>query len=60
MLYRLPDGNTTYDISIENPAAKEHGVSKAILDDLPAEVANGIARLPLVSDGALHRIVIEL
>jgi N,N'-diacetylchitobiose phosphorylase len=60
LLYRLPDGNTCYDISIENAAGNEHGVSEAILDGQPAVVANGVARLPLVKDGTVHRVVIRL
>ena len=30
LTYRLPDGDTRYDISIENPSGKEHGVSTAL------------------------------
>jgi cyclic beta-1,2-glucan synthetase len=60
MSYRLPEGNTCYDILIENPAGKEHGVSEAMLDGRPAAVAEGVARVPLVRDGQLHRVVICL
>jgi cyclic beta-1,2-glucan synthetase len=60
MTYRLPDANTCYDILIENPAGKEHGVSEATLDGRPAAVAEGVARVPLVRDGQLHRVVIRL
>jgi N,N'-diacetylchitobiose phosphorylase len=60
MVYRLPDGDTRYDLSIENPAGKEYGVSAALLDERPVAVANGVARIPLVNDGALHRVIIRL
>ncbi len=60
LTYRLPDGITHYEIRIENPAGKEHGVAEATLDDRPAPVANGIARIPLVTDGVFHRVVIRL
>ena len=60
MTYRLPDGNTSYEILIENPEGKEHGVTEAILDGRPALVAEGIARMRLVRDGQLHRVVIRL
>ena len=58
--YRLPDGKTCYEITIENPSGKEHGVSSAILDDQPAAIEGGVARIPLVRDGQTHRVVIRL
>ena len=58
--YRLPDGHTRYDILIENPEGKEHGVSAATLDGKPTTVANGVARVPLATDGELHRVVVRL
>ena len=60
MTYRLPDGNTCYDILIENPKGKEHGVSEAMLDGQPMLLAEGIARIPLLNDGASHRVTIRL
>ena len=39
MTYRLPGGNTCYDILIENPEGKEHGVSAAMLDGQPMLLA---------------------
>jgi cyclic beta-1,2-glucan synthetase len=60
LIYRLPDGVTRYDISIENPAGKEHGVSAALLDEQPTVVANGVARIPLANDGKLHQVTIRL
>jgi cellobiose phosphorylase len=58
--YRLADGNTCYDITIENPNGKEHGVVEALFDGRLADVANGVARLPLANDGGMHRVVIRL
>jgi cyclic beta-1,2-glucan synthetase len=60
LMYRLPDGATRYDISFENPAGKEQGVSAALLDEQPTVVADGAARIPLANDGALHRVTIRL
>ena len=60
LVYRLPNGDTRYDISIENPAGKEHGVSEAFLDEPSDKVANGVARIPIVNDGASHRVAIGL
>src|SRR5204863_108900 len=60
LTYRLPDRNTQYEILIENPNGKEHGVASATLDGRPAVVANAVARVPLVSDGALHQVIIRL
>lgn len=58
--YRLPDGHTCYDIVIENPEGKQHGVSSATLDGQPVDVANGAARVPLSNDGSSHRVEIRL
>jgi cyclic beta-1,2-glucan synthetase len=60
MSYRLPGGTTRYDILIENPAGKEHGVSEAMLDSRPLVLANGAARIPLVNDGSSHSVNIRL
>jgi hypothetical protein len=60
MSYRLPESNTSYDILIENPAGKEHGVSEAVLDSRPLVLANGAARIPLVNDGSSHSVKIRL
>ena len=58
--YRLPDGHTRYEITIENPAGKETGVTAATLDGEPAAVADGAARIELKHDGELHRVVVRL
>ena len=46
--------------TIENPNGKEHGVSEATLDGQPMLLADGIAHIPLLNDGALHRVMIRL
>jgi cyclic beta-1,2-glucan synthetase len=58
--YRRPDGRTNYQITIENPAGKERGVTAATLDGQPVEVANGQARVPIADDGQAHRVVVRL
>lgn len=60
LAYRLPSGDTHYEILIENPDGKEHGVVAAMLDGRPATVSEQAARIPLVDDGASHRVVIRL
>jgi cyclic beta-1,2-glucan synthetase len=58
--YRMPDGSTSYDIVIENPNAREKGVSAATFDGQPVEISAGAARVPIVCDGTLHRVVVRL
>lgn len=58
--YRRPDGRTSYQITIENPAGKERGVTAATLDGQPVEVASGQARVPINDDGKAHRVVVRL
>ncbi|MDR3448543.1 MAG: glycosyltransferase 36 associated protein, partial [Alphaproteobacteria bacterium] len=54
----LRRGSSRYEIRVENPAGVERGVVFAAMDD--AEIAAQPPRLPLVDDGAAHRIVIRL
>jgi cyclic beta-1,2-glucan synthetase len=58
--YRLPDGDTQYEIMIENPAGKETGVTLATVDGQPAQVAGGAARIPIERDGRRHQVVVRL
>ena len=58
--YRLPNESTRYEITIENPNGNETSVTNATLDGDEVVVANGAARIPLVHDGALHRVVVWL
>jgi cyclic beta-1,2-glucan synthetase len=58
--YRLPDSKTRYEIAIENPSGREHGVQSASMDDIPGVIENGAARLPLLRDGKSHRVIVRL
>jgi cyclic beta-1,2-glucan synthetase len=58
--YRLPDGRTRYEVTIENPAGKETGVTAATLDGEPASVLDGAARITLESDGKIHQVIVRL
>jgi cyclic beta-1,2-glucan synthetase len=58
--YRLPDGNTRYEIEIRNPNAKETGVTAATCDGQTAEIADGAARIELQRDDQTHRVVVTL
>ena len=49
--YRLPDGQTQYEITIENPSGKETGVTAATVDGQTADVEDGAARIALQHDG---------
>ncbi len=60
LTYRLPGGQTRYEITIENPSGNERGVCEATLDGEPTVVENATARVPLVRDGKLHRVVVRL
>lgn len=58
--YRLPDGKTCYEITIENPSGQERGVRSGSVDGLPIAVEAGSARIPLARDSQTHRVVIQL
>jgi cyclic beta-1,2-glucan synthetase len=60
LTYRLPNEQTRYEITIENPDERESSIRTATLDGSEIEVANGAARIPLVHDGGTHRVVVWL
>jgi N,N'-diacetylchitobiose phosphorylase len=60
LAYRLPNADTRYEIVIENPRGKEHGVSEAFVDGQPIFVEKSTARIRLVNDNALHRVLVRL
>ena len=49
---------TRYEIKVENPHRVCRGVVRADVDGV--EIANGVARIPLVDDGQIHRVRVEL
>jgi cyclic beta-1,2-glucan synthetase len=49
---------TRYEITVENPCRISRGVVVAELDGV--KIAKGVARIPLVNDGRVHRVRIEL
>jgi len=49
---------TRYEITVENPRHVSRGVVRAELDG--AELAKGAALIPLVDDGQIHRLRVEL
>jgi len=60
LTYRLPDGTTRYEITIENPSGSERGVRDATFDGQPAEILDGAARIPLRRDGQFHCVSVRL
>jgi cyclic beta-1,2-glucan synthetase len=60
LAYRLPNESTRYEVTIENPDGHETNVNTATLDGGEIEVSNGAARVPLVHDGGVHRVVVWL
>ena len=49
---------TRYEITVENPRHVSRGVVVAELDGV--EIAKDVARIPLVDDGRIHRVRVEL
>jgi cyclic beta-1,2-glucan synthetase len=60
--FRLPDGKTEYNIVIENPVGKQSGITSVTVDGTltSSSIHHGIARLPLISDGGTHNVVVRL
>jgi cellobiose phosphorylase len=57
LTYRLPSSTTRYEITLENPSHRQCGISRATVDGEPVAVEQGVAQIPLRSDGNLHRVV---
>jgi len=58
--YRLPDGQTCYEIEIQNPEGKQMGVASCTLDGKELAVVDAVARIPCKSDGQSHRVIVRL
>ena len=55
---RYRHGRSTYEIAVENPRHVQHGVAEIRLDhDVLASVDAG---LPLIDDGAIHKVVVTM
>lgn len=53
--YRLPDSDAVYEITVEN-AGGAGRISAVELDGQALPVEDGAARVPLIKDGAVHRV----
>jgi cyclic beta-1,2-glucan synthetase len=58
--YRVPGGQTRYEIRVTNPRGAAGAVVAARLDGAPVAVERGRVRVPLASDDQLHRLDVEL
>jgi len=51
-IVRWRHGRSLYEIAVENPARRNHGVAEAALDGVRVDAR----RIPLVDDGAVHQL----
>ena len=58
--HRLADDGGSYDITVRNPQGSAGAVVSATLDGAPLGVDGGVARIPLLRDGAAHRVELTL
>ncbi|HEY8517312.1 MAG TPA: hypothetical protein VIS07_17515 [Candidatus Binatia bacterium] len=56
----LDGGRARYAIEVVNERGDASRVVRAMVDGAPVDVLDGIARIPLARDGALHRVRVEL
>jgi cyclic beta-1,2-glucan synthetase len=57
--YRVPGGETRYEIRVESPAGRAERPTAASFDGAPLAARGGV-EIPLLDDGALHRVKITL
>jgi cellobiose phosphorylase len=55
--WRLADGKTRYEVEVLNPARNAAAVVGVTVDGRHEPIEDGAAVVPLVSDGAIHRVV---
>jgi cyclic beta-1,2-glucan synthetase len=58
--YRLPGGETLYEVVVERGAGATRATTVAWLDDAPLAVEDGEVLVPLVDDGDTHRVRVRL
>ncbi len=58
--YRLPDGVTTYAIELQNPDQNAKQVTAVQIDGRAVAIQQGIASIPILSDGASHQVILRL
>jgi cyclic beta-1,2-glucan synthetase len=57
--YRPPGETTCYRIEVQTPAGDGERLTGAALDGRPVQFVDTQVRVPLVRDGAVHRLVVE-
>ncbi|HEX9894440.1 MAG TPA: hypothetical protein VGA78_10985, partial [Gemmatimonadales bacterium] len=57
--YRLPDGETVYDLRVTQSSPRP-GATAAEVDGRALMAHEGAVRIPLVRDGTLHRVTVRL
>jgi cyclic beta-1,2-glucan synthetase len=57
---RLPGSSTQYEISVDNPGGNSATVQQIAVDGAAAAGGRGAVRVPLVKDGATHRVRVVL
>jgi cyclic beta-1,2-glucan synthetase len=58
--YRIPGEKTRYEIEVVNPEGRTLEVASGQIDGDPVPIENGVARIPLSRDGAVHRVKLVL
>jgi cyclic beta-1,2-glucan synthetase len=54
--WRVPDGETRYEIVVRNPQGRARGLVSTTLDGATLPVRDGTVRVPVLRDGASHRV----
>jgi cyclic beta-1,2-glucan synthetase len=58
--HQLPDGGGSYEIKVLNPGRSAKDVVSVTLDGTALAADDGVARIPLLRDGAVHRVELVL
>jgi len=58
--YRLPDGRTIYEITVQQESSGSAQLPSGTVDGVALEVENGRLMVPLVADEATHVVVVRI
>jgi cellobiose phosphorylase len=58
--HQLPDDGGSYEITVLNPGHSARDVVSVTLDGTALAADDGVARIPLLRDGAVHRVELSL
>ncbi len=58
--YKIPGDSAIYHIRIDNPDGRTRGIRSGNVDDANVEIREGVARIPIRSDGSVRHVELRM